>query len=418
MKVTVRHLVVRPGPAGGLPRYFWQPSSKLRQEGWRPERVPLDHGDYADAGALEAAAIARARVLNDRLDRARAAAALAASRPVPPPAARSVADLVAAYRASDSFTRLAATTQRGYRQCLAKIEAWGEGVPVHEVKPANVRRLIDSMRATPAYANAVARVLQAAFKFGRLHGWVEHNPATNMGLRGADPSGLIWPAEAVAAFVACADAMGLHSVGDAVILNEWLGQREADILRLPRAVYREGGLIIRQHKTRATVMLPVDRVPLLKARMEDIARRNAARERRPGAVAASTVVVSEATGRPYKADNFRHVFSRVRARLAETHPSFELGYLLPGRDMTAPDAFSVRTEALTFMHLRHTAVVRLAEAGVELPGIASITGHALATLPRVLRHYLPRTAELARLAFDKRLGGDPVAPEHRQNRPV
>jgi hypothetical protein len=43
--------------------------------------------------------------------------------------------------------------------------------------------------------------------------------------------------------------MGRHSIGTAVMLDEWLGQRQGDILKLPRSIYRAGVLSIRQSKT-------------------------------------------------------------------------------------------------------------------------------------------------------------------------
>jgi hypothetical protein len=57
--LKVRHLISRPG-SGALPRYLWQPSAKLRTQGWRPERVPADWHCFTDPAALLAAAVSRA----------------------------------------------------------------------------------------------------------------------------------------------------------------------------------------------------------------------------------------------------------------------------------------------------------------------------------------------------------------------
>ena len=59
-------------------------------------------------------------------------------------------------------------------------------------------------------------------------------------------------------------------------------------------------------------------------------------------------------------------YAAVRAELAKTHPHWEIDHLMPGRDSSDPDAFRIATTDLTYMHLRHTAVTRLAEAEVDV----------------------------------------------------
>lgn len=414
-RIHVRYLIELSGAAGQLPRYFWQPSTALRAAGWPAQRVPLDWASHADADQLRSAAIARAQELNQHLDDTRAAKALAATRPPPAPATRTLRDLVLHFQASKDWQGLAPTTQRGYRQCLVKIEEWAGEFPVRAIDAARVQKLKAALDHTPAYANAVVRVLRLLMEHARRAGWITANPAQRPRLAGTEPTGLIWPREAVALFAATADAMGLHSVGTAVILNEWLGQREADILRMPRAVLRAGNLVLRQRKTGAGVSLPVAMVPHLHTRLtEELGRRAAddAARTRNNLPIATTVIVSEATGLPYKADNFRHVFARVRARLAQAHLSFGIDHLMPGRDMADHDAFTVRTKDLTFMHLRHTAITRLAEAKCDANLIASISGHAQQTVAAIMDRYMVRTAEIARGAFQRRMDAEGIgAPE-------
>lgn len=125
-----RYLITKSGPAGGLPRHYWEPDDRLRAEGWRPQRVPQDWARYTDAAALWTAAVARATELNLDLDRRREEAALRQVRPAPPPAQRTLGMLIRAYRASRAFTRLAPKTQRGYRQCLDRLDDWGGDAPL------------------------------------------------------------------------------------------------------------------------------------------------------------------------------------------------------------------------------------------------------------------------------------------------
>lgn len=417
--LTIRYLVRLNGPAGGLPRFYWQPSSKLRAAGERPQRVPLDWNRYTDAPALEAAAIAAAQLLNADLDgrRTQAVAAIVAPRP----AARTLGDLIVAYRSSPDWRKLAEKTRRSYTQCLGKIDAWGADAPVKVIDAARVQKLVQSLSATPAYANAVARVLRLVLEHGRRNSWIDHNPAIRLGLSSSAPTGLIWPREAVPAFVAAADRIGRHSIGTAVLLNEWLGQREGDILRMPRHVLRNGTLMIRQSKTGAGVALPVGMIAHLVRRLEEEDARQAARlaERERQAASSGrkvprplTIIVSEETGLPYREDNFRHVFAAVRAEAAKAAPhGFQIDHLMPGRDMHDPAAFTVRMEQLTFMSLRHTAVTRLGEAQCDDGLIATITGHSPETVAQVLKRYMVRTATMARLAFQRRLDAEAVTVE-------
>lgn len=400
--IQVRYLVSRPG-VGGLPRWFWQPHGRLRVEGFRTQRVPADWARYADATALEAAAIAAAQALNSAMDAARAGRLEAAVQP-PAPAVRTVSALIAEYTASNEFKSRAKATQRGYRQCLAKLEGLIGDAPVAAIDEVRVQKLRAKLSATPAYANACIRVLRLLFEHGRRTGWrpwLPVNPAERPNLQGSDPSGIIWPPAAVAAFVAAADAHGRHSLGTAVMLNEWLGQREGDVLRFARNALRGNRLLVRQGKTGAGVPLPLGRIAPLVARVEAELLRSAGYDPLP-----STILVCETTRLPWQPDFFRHEFARIRAIAAKAHPSFEIDYLLPGRDPSDPAAFTVRMQDLTFMHLRHTAVTRLAEAGSDLAEICSISGHSMVTAQTILKRYMVRTSALAERAIQRRLDAE------------
>jgi hypothetical protein len=94
------------------------------------------------------------------------------------------------------------------------------------------------------------------------------------------------------------------------------------------------------------MLRPVDMAPALAARVAP----ELARHKERG-LATPYLIVCESTRRPWQGDHFRHTFSelrRVAARRAEAAGDVEL-------------AADIR--ARQFMHLRHTAVTRLAEAG-------------------------------------------------------
>ena len=217
-------------------------------------------------------------------------------------------------------------------------------------------------------------------------------------LDGLPKSGLIWLKPAIGYFVAAADRMDRHSLGTAVICNQWPGQREGDIIALPRAFYRQGRILFVQSKTGARVDLPVEMVAALTARLE---AEFAKQEKRK--LAGTTLLLCEAAGQAWKEDHLRHEIARVRAQAvldmekqgdawfpAEWHPE--------GR---------VAMAALKFMHLRHTAVTRMAEAGVDALGKSAVTDHIPQSIDTIIERYQVRTTKLAALAFQKRLESEP-----------
>lgn len=379
-KVKIPYLVALPG-AGGKTRYYWQPSTGLRQLGWRPERLPDD----------QMAAIARARVLNDQLsiwrtgtDAAPASAQAEAAPRGPQPG--TVGDLIRQYKGSRFFTEKSAKTKRGYLQNLKVIEDWAGDAPVAAIGPQRIQKLYEGMRqATPAKANAIVTMLRILLQHAVRLELVKSNAAAKPGMIGLAPSGRLWPADAVELFVEVADRMGWPSIGTAVIVNHWLGQRQGDILALKRQAYRAGVFHLTQRKTGARVSVPHS--DSVHGRVDAELRRQHARK-----VEGTHLLLCETTGQAWKEDHFRHVFAAVRAATAAEWPVFEIS-----------DGSHVVTAELQFMHLRHTAVTALAVAGCTALEIAGITGHTIKSVDQILDRYLVRTSDLAVAATQKRL---------------
>ncbi len=378
-QLKIRYLVEKPGRAG--PRFFWQPTKPLKTQGWHSRRLAAGIHDPAKARTM---AIEEAETLNGELDAwRRGELPDRAAGPTP----GTVAALIADYRLSRRYRRLRASTQRTYEWYLKVIEAWAGDAPATAITAPLVQKFYEAMlERTPTKANAAITHLRLLYNHGRRAGLLRDNPAERPGLEQRAPSGRVWSGAAIAAFVAAADAMGRHSVGTAVALNAWLGQRQGDILAMSRAAYRDGQIAITQRKTGAEVALPVDLVPRLRQRLEaELARQEQAK------VTATTIIVSETTGRAYATDNFKHVFAEIRSAAVHT------------AETAGKTALAVELASLWFMHLRHTAVTRLAEAGCELPWIAAITGHTLTTCQAILDRYMVRTSAMAEAAFRRRL---------------
>jgi hypothetical protein len=389
--MKVRHLVEKPGAAG--PRFYWQPSSELRAAGWRPMRLPNDRAE----------AMAKAERLNAEVDAWRrgelapdAPPAAARRRQV---AAGTVAALIRDYKSSRWWQKLAPATRRHYAWALEAIETWAGDMPARAITAPAVQAWHDSLCRrvegrgrsrrvveTPARAAAALRVLRLLLQVGVRLGYVASNPAARPGLmvrRQREP--LLWRPEQVTNMVAVADALGWRSVGTAILLNSWIGQRVSDVLALPPWSPEGGALTFRQGKTGRRVALPIGLVPAVVERLR-------AEAQRPGAVRSPThLLLHDRTGRPWQISTFEHVFAEVREAAVRGVPEAGLPPM--------PDC-----AGLLFRELRHTAVTRLHEAGVDDLGIAGITGHTPGSVRAVLdRHYLVRTERAAAEAFRRRL---------------
>jgi len=172
---------------------------------------------------------------------------------------------------------------------------------------------------------------------------------------------MVWTSEQLRTFVSTAEEAGRPSLGLALLLGANIGQREGDILRLTWSQFNGTAITLRQGKTGVLLAVPVAKE--LRNALDGMQRQS------------PTILVCEATKRPWKSDYFRHEFRRVADAAG------------------LPD--------LQFLDLRRTAVVRLAEAGCTVPEIAAITGHQLDRTARILETYLPRNAPMAEAAIRK-----------------
>lgn len=382
---TVRHLVEKPGAHG--PRWFWQPSAKLRALGWHPQRLVVN---------TLAEAIARAEDLNADLDAWRAQQQ--PGRPQKQQEAGTVAAMIAAYQASKWWPR-GERTRADYRNYLRHIAAWAGDMPARAISAQAVQAFHDMMTSrtegrgrhrrtvvTAARGAAAVRVLSALLSAGKRLGFVAENPALRAGVRvERQREPVLWTRAMLDHLVATADAMGWHSQGTAMMLNYWCGQRQGDALRLAPWALEQGAIVLKQGKRGRRVTLPVHLVPELVARLE-------ADRTRAGAVVSPThMLVHEGTGRPWLSTTFTHVFAEIRDTAAKGDAKLQI----PAMPACA---------ALRWMELRHTAVTALHLAGQDALAIARVTGHTAKGAQAILdRHYLIHTAEASEASFKARL---------------
>lgn len=124
---------------------------------------------------------------------------------------------------------------------------------------------------------------------------------------------------------------------------------------------------------------------------EDIDARLEAEASREGTIQSAThLLVNDRTARPWTEDAFKKASAEVRAAAAKNHPA---------------------CGDLWFMELRHSAITRLHETGVDALDIAAISGHAASSVTALLdKHYLICSAKQAEGAFQRRLAAE-GAPE-------
>ncbi len=362
--IKIRYFTQRPkgDRNGGGFRNFWQPSKKLIEAGWRIQRLPDD----------ETEAMREAQRLNTQLDEW-----YAGKRAAPSNHPSGTIDwLISFYKESDDFKDLKTKTKRTYNHSLKVISEWAGDTQVRAITPGMVQTLYKSLGVGRATANNVIRMLRTLLEFARKNDIIPSNPALSPGIKDRSKKGALWEFEYVAALVKAADEEGLHSVGTAILINEWLGQRKSDILFMRQEFYNNGELTIDQAKVEdAVVVLNVALVPHIHARLEEeLARTQKIAPNSP-------YIIVNQTGYRWNEGLFTAAVKQLREKVAVQFP---------------------KMQACTFMTLRHTAITRMFEAGLETPLIAAISGHSLESCDAIIDRYGIRTKRMAERALEQR----------------
>jgi integrase len=226
----------------------------------------------------------------------------------------------------------------------------------------------------------------------------------------------------LAAMVTAADAMERWSVGDAILLGLFTGQRQNDRLAIGDDGMIDGRRRFRQNKTRMVV--EIKETPRLAQRMVEAHRRVTELMLRTGVrERPTTIVVDESTCAPYETGAYRHRFTDVRTvaihgwledetigeaiargERATARKTMSPGINLPWRLAPCPSlALNEKGEwdPKRDQDLRDTCVTLLYRAGCHLQQIADITGHTYASVKTIVENYLARDRASADAAIDK-----------------
>jgi integrase len=178
-------------------------------------------------------------------------------------------------------------------------------------------------------------------------------------------------------------------------------QRLSDVLAMTKGqIYEHDGRLmveLRQQKTGTLMAVPAHRglVPLLKARLAD--------------PEGGLLLVPSPRGLPWTRRNFSRAWDQGMRRLAlrRARAWFRLGWSKARVRAELGDQHRQRRD------LRRTGIVRMAEAGVTTPQIASISGHKIDHCQEIVDTYLPRRTEVAIAAMAAWEAGEGAAPAQR-----
>jgi integrase len=287
--------------------------------------------------------------------------------------------LIRSYTTSIEFEqKLAPSTQGEYKRMLTKAEGEFGAMPIAALDDPRVRKDVLDWREKLARTSGQREADNRLSAISAMLTWsVDRGTLAANHLRGfkrlyhADRSEMIWLPEHISAFMNVAPI----EMQRALILALHTGQREGDLLRLPWSAYKGDCIELRQGKARRNGKpAPLIQIPCTAAlrRMLD------------GIERVSPLILVTKTGQSFKKRYFAQLWDRAMTKAGVQTVN------LPGLDEPVE---------LHFHDLRGTAVTLLSEAGCTPQQIATITGHSLKTVHRILERYLARTRGLAEQAI-------------------
>jgi hypothetical protein len=288
-------------------------------------------------------------------------------------------NLVRGYTLSVEFeSGLAPSTKAEYRRMLTRAETEFGDMSIAALDDPRVRKDFMDWREQVSRTSGEREADNRLSAISAMLTWaVDRGQISANHLRGfkrlyhADRSEIIWLPDHITDFMKVAPI----EMQRALILGLHTGQREGDLLRLPWSAYDGAWIRLRQGKARrGSTLAPLIEIPCTVAlrRMLD------------GMERVSPLILTTKTGQSFKKRYFARLWDEAMGK-AELR-----SVVLPGSDDPVE---------LHFHDLRGTAVTLLSEADSTPQQIATITGHSLKTVHRILERYLARTRGLAEQAI-------------------
>ncbi|WP_128515252.1 tyrosine-type recombinase/integrase [Tabrizicola thermarum] len=254
--------------------------------------------------------------------------------PLPEPAGRTFRRLIRAYRESARWARLAPRTKTDYAKILDWAESTFGDMEPSRMERRHVIRARDENRNRLRFANYIVQVLSVLFEQAIDMGWLTHNPAKGISLLRREGEGphRPWPADLIETYTAA--AVPGSTARTVMELCIGTGQRIGDVLAMRWDHLRDGGIEVRQSKTRARLWIPF--TPRLAKYLATLPR-------------TGMTIATGRDGRPLTYHAAAAEIMRVRKAMG--------------------------AEAYTIHGWRYTAAAELAAAGCSDDEIQAITGH-------------------------------------------
>ncbi len=170
------------------------------------------------------------------------------------PPKRNFKALIAHYKRSYRFEKLAPRTRRDYDRCLLFFEEKLGGLDPVRMKRRHVIQMQMDNAEKMRWANYLVQVLRVLFEHAIDIGWTEHNPARGVSmLKSKTSPRKPWPTEMIAAYRE--KASGRASLIFELCLGT--GQRIGDVLKMRWDDIEGDGINVRQNKTGAELWVPL-----------------------------------------------------------------------------------------------------------------------------------------------------------------
>jgi integrase len=237
--------------------------------------------------------------------------------------------------------KLTESSQYQYKKSLKVArKAWGD--LKHEgLRPMHMHAMMRTLAATPAKANLFLGTMRALSNWALVNGRISQSLTEGVKPFETKSGHKPWTPEQIKAIKKLTEV-----IRRGVLLYLLTGQRGSDVVRMGWTHIDENGIAITQQKTGREVWIPI--VPELAAEM-------ATWEKRPGPF------LLQKNGKPFTRDSFWRAFDAERTNIPELAD-------------------------VTLHGLRCSAVIKLRNAGLEIPQISYFVGMSMAMIERYCRH--------------------------------
>lgn len=247
--------------------------------------------------------------------------------------------LVDRYFKSPEFDQLSAASKDSYSATIRRLRQKWATARVSDFDRAICKEYYDTLYGTGKHTQALhlIRMLSVLLSYAVEIGWIEHNPALNLRKVTPPPRQRLATWDEIDALLDAAAALDWPTMGLAVALSVFNGQRQADIINAKVAAFQAGcwELVRSKNKRASRLVLHHETAKWLPAA---IAAGREDRER---------LILDPVTGLPTDKYGFSKRFDQIRAEAAKACPS-----------LLAPDR-------LQFRDLRRTFSALARDAGVE-----------------------------------------------------